>query len=129
MRKLGWIAVGGASQIIAVNPADPTQHAVLSDKGGLPLTWSDDGSELLILRRNDLVVLKADGTPVSFAFLEAKDFPLTGYAVIKGHEVEKREELYDLNAPHPKKTETESQAEAAQAFGRQDACRGDRMVA
>ena len=52
----------GTSQIIAMNPDDPRQHAVLSDKGGLPLEWSADGSELLILRGNDLVVLKADGT-------------------------------------------------------------------
>jgi len=58
----GWIAMGGTSQIIAMNPDDPRQHAVLSDKGGLPLEWSADGSELLILRGNDLVVLKADGT-------------------------------------------------------------------
>ena len=58
-------------------------------------------------------LVKADGTPVSFRFLEAKDFPLSGYAVIKGHEVSNREELYDLKAVHPKGAGTEAKAEAA----------------
>ena len=57
----GWIAIGGRSQIIAVNPNDPAQHAVLSDEGGDALSWSSDGSELLVLREDGLHVLHSDG--------------------------------------------------------------------
>jgi cytochrome c oxidase subunit 3 len=52
-------------------------------------------------------LLKADGTPVSFRFLEARDFPLSGYAVIKGRPVNKREELYDLKAVRRESAATE----------------------
>jgi len=57
----------------------------------------------------------ADGHMVENKLIKGDDGSYTGYAVIKGHEVNNREELYDLNVVHPKSSGTEAQAEAASA--------------
>ena len=66
----GWITYGDTTGIWAVDPAqrgDPDGQIQLSSKRGDPLSWSRDGSKLLVLREvpdtgNDLYVLNADGT-------------------------------------------------------------------
>ena len=63
----GWIAVGGPAVVRAVNPADPSQQIVLSRQGGAPITWSRDGSALLIVRNGSLVVLREDGTEMELS--------------------------------------------------------------
>jgi len=57
----------------------------------------------------------ADGHMVENKLVRADDGTYSGYAVIKGHKVEKREELYDLHARHSKGGGTEAQSEAAGA--------------
>lgn len=70
----GWIALGGTDRITAVDPLDPTRTKVLSADGGVPLTWSQDGSKLLVLRGSDLVVLASDGTETAVTDLKKNDF-------------------------------------------------------
>jgi cytochrome c oxidase subunit 3 len=57
----------------------------------------------------------ADGHMVENKLVRGDDGTFTGYAVIKGREVEKREELYDLKAVQPRHSGTEAQAEATDA--------------
>ena len=57
----GWITLGG-QQIIALNPANPTQTRVLSRSAGLPIAWSRDGSQLLASGPRGYRVLHADGS-------------------------------------------------------------------
>jgi Tol biopolymer transport system component len=75
----GWIVYGDwrlPNGLLAVNPTrpgDPEEQIQLSERGGEPLSWSSDGSKLLIRREVpdenrdnvvdlDLFVLNADGT-------------------------------------------------------------------
>src|SRR5712672_2231557 len=53
----------------------------------------------------------ADGHMVENKLVKGDDGTYTGYAVIKGHEVSNREELYDLKAVHRKSAGTEAQVE------------------
>ena len=67
----GWIVYGNEQGIWAVDPShpsDPGGQIQLSPNPGTPLSWSSDGSKLLISRRGSdaplrgLFVLHADGT-------------------------------------------------------------------
>jgi Tol biopolymer transport system component len=57
----GWITLSG-QQIIALNPADPTQTRVLSRAGVFPIAWSRDGSQLLVTGPRGFGVLHANGS-------------------------------------------------------------------
>jgi cytochrome c oxidase subunit 3 len=59
----------------------------------------------------------ADGHMVENNLKRADDGAYTGHAVIKGHIVGKKEELYDLKAQHKKPEGTEAQAEAKANHG------------
>ncbi len=67
----------------------------------------------------------ADGhmVPHENKLVRADDGTYSGYAVIKGHVVDKREELYDLKAKHHKTAGTEAQAEAAAKHSGHEAIR------
>jgi hypothetical protein len=90
----GWIVGTGSvntiyqSGIMAVDPAasnssfDPTRTPVLSTKGGLPLAWSSDGTELLIQRATGLYVLLGDGSEVRLTRGSGGSFSPDGTEVI-----------------------------------------------
>jgi Tol biopolymer transport system component len=56
----GWIAVVG-DPLVAIDPKAPHRRVILSTRGGAPLAWSRDGSELLVEREHGLFVLDGDG--------------------------------------------------------------------
>ena len=60
----GWIAVGDHSGIEAVNPDQPRQTVLLTDRTGVPLAWSHDGQQLLLTDGpgGALWVLHSDGS-------------------------------------------------------------------
>jgi Tol biopolymer transport system component len=68
----GWIAFRDGSQIVAVDPTNPTNRIVVGDANGAePLEWSRDGSRLLLYKPTyrgdkglgrDLYVMNADGS-------------------------------------------------------------------
>jgi hypothetical protein len=57
----GWITLGG-QQVIALNPANPTQTRMLSRSPGQPIAWSRDGSKLLVTGPRGFGVLHANGS-------------------------------------------------------------------
>lgn len=59
-RVHGWIAVVG-NPLVAIDPAAPRRRVILSARGGAPLAWSRDGSELLVERKHGLYVLDGNG--------------------------------------------------------------------
>ena len=56
----GWVAVAGRP-LIAIDPRDPRRREVVSTRGGAPLAWTRDGSELLLDRASGLYVVSPDG--------------------------------------------------------------------
>ena len=77
----GWIAYGDDQGIWAVDPShpgDPEGRIQLSTEPGTPVSWSSDGSKLLILRHFPrhsqlaLSVLNADGTETLLVDVDAR---------------------------------------------------------
>lgn len=85
----GWITYGDEDGIWAVDPSHPgdrESRIQLSTERGRPLTWSSDGSKLLILRwrpgfpvRRRLFVLNADGTETHLTTSEDIPYPGGGW--------------------------------------------------
>src|SRR5262245_36767877 len=44
----GWIAVGGPTSVVAVDPTGSSEQQTLSETGADPYGWSNDGSHLLV---------------------------------------------------------------------------------
>jgi len=83
----GWIAVGGADQITAVDPTGQNPNRVLWPTGGSPLAWSADGKKLLALQGANLVVLSSDGTTSVLTDLKGNDLPAGGSFTPDGNAV------------------------------------------
>jgi WD40 repeat protein len=69
----GWIAYGAGGSVGVIDPADPTRQGFVAGEGATPVSWSADGSLLLISREGQddaagsLSILHSDGTEASVA--------------------------------------------------------------
>jgi len=63
----GWLAVGGHSPLVALDPDLPSARVSLFDVHGTPLAWSLDGTKLLVSGAHGLNVMGTDGRLIHVA--------------------------------------------------------------
>jgi WD40 repeat protein len=61
-RVHGWIAIGTRSGIQAIDPDNPSRRIRLTKEAGIPLAWSNDGSQLLVSDSKGWSILRGDGS-------------------------------------------------------------------
>ena len=74
-RVHGCVTYIDGNQIVAVDPYHPANRIILGPANGLlPLTWSRDGSRLLLMSTVDLYVMNADGSQTRLTHGDSSGF-------------------------------------------------------